>query len=94
VKQRDLFARCSSTSTSDVAWCEAYIAGVIDTLGANRQELNIDAENARFCLGKRSVSLDQARQALGKIIAMKDGFMDNAAGSNSVIATVLAHLCN
>jgi hypothetical protein len=99
VKLRQLAEKCSSTSVSDLAWCDAYIAGVIDTLGANRQSLKEDAENARFCLRKKAVSHLQARQAVGKVITMvqegdgKNLLLDDAA-PNSVIAGVLTHLCD
>jgi Sel1 repeat len=97
VKLRQLAPKCSGTSASDLAWCDAYIAGVIDTLGANRKSLKEDAENARFCLRKKTVSLTQARQAVGKVIAMiqedSNSPLLDAPAPNSVIAGVLTHLC-
>jgi hypothetical protein len=52
VKLRQLAVKCSGGSGSDLASCDAYIAGVIDTLGANRKSLKEDAENTRLCLRK------------------------------------------
>jgi hypothetical protein len=97
VTLRQLALKCSSSSVSDLAWCDAYIAGVIDTLGAQRASLKEDAENVRFCFRKKTVSLLQAREAVGKVIAMVRGGLNtpslDAAASNSVIAGVLVDLC-
>lgn len=102
LKQRELASKCASSNANDLAWCDAYIAGVVDTLGANRKSLNEDAENFRFCLTENAGSLSQFRQAVIK--GMK-GFQEEGAGSaansviaessaaNSVIAGVLVYFC-
>jgi hypothetical protein len=50
LSQRDLLAKCKSTSANDRTWCDAYIAGVVDTHSANREALKYDAGNVRFTL--------------------------------------------
>ena len=92
LKSRQLATKCSSTNSADLAWCDAYIAGVFDTLGANRKNLQGEAEKVRFCLRNKTVSLPQARQAIGKAIPADDESLDQSA-ANSVIAGVLVYLC-
>jgi hypothetical protein len=98
---RRLAEKCTSASANDLAWCEAYIAGVLDTLAGRNDPpsgLANDAQDARLCLREMgNVSLGQARQAVGKIITQmqeeNSPITLNSAASNSVVAGVLVHLC-
>jgi len=96
VNLRQLSDKCTSTGANDLLWCDAYIAGVVDTLGSGRSDLAGDAKEALFCLRKK-VSLRQARQAVSKVINQmqedKDPVLLNSPASNSVIAGILVHLC-
>lgn len=93
---RQLSAKCSSATPSDIAWCEAYIAGVVDTLGS-RRNLSDDAKDTRLCLRNKRVSLRQAREATTKVLAMlqedKNSPMATAPALNSVVAGILTNLC-
>jgi hypothetical protein len=97
VNLRMLSAKCSSASANDLAWCEAYIAGVIDTLGSGRNDLAGDAQDLRLCLRKK-VSLGQVRQVVSKRIALSfEGspppIILNSPATNSVIAAMRVDLC-
>lgn len=96
VNSTALSSKCSSTVPSDLAWCDAYIAGVIDTLGG-RRNLNEDAKDARLCLRDRKLSSLQARdatkQSLAIILEDKNSPLANGPAVGTVIAGLLSHIC-
>jgi hypothetical protein len=95
VKLRQLAARCASTEAVDRAWCDAYIAGVVDTIGSNRR-LQEDQQRAR-CMRGKIVALSQVRSAVMKAIDLaqedKSSPLLDAAAMNSVVAGVIVYLC-
>jgi hypothetical protein len=95
VKLRQLAARCASTEAVDRAWCDAYIAGVADTISSNRP-LQEDQQGAR-CMRGKIVALSQVRSAVMKAIDLiqedKSSPMLDAAAINSVVAGVIVYLC-
>jgi hypothetical protein len=96
VRLRQFATRCASSDAVDRAWCDAYIAGVVDTIGSNRR-LQEDQQAAR-CLRGKLVSLSQVRSAVQKAVDLaqedKNPLMLNAAAMNSVVAGVVVYLCN
>jgi hypothetical protein len=95
VRLRQFATRCESKDAVDRAWCDAYIAGVVDTIASNRS-LKDDQARAR-CLRGMVVSLSQVREGVMKVVSMmeedKSSPLLNAAAMNSVVAGVLVHVC-
>jgi TPR repeat protein len=96
VNAPQLSAKCTSAAAADLAWCDAYIAGVIDTLGG-RRNLDDDAKDARLCFREKKLSNRYAREAVNKALAMtledKSSPIAKSPAVGSVIAGVLVHFC-
>jgi len=96
VRLQQFASKCASQEAIDRAWCEAYIAGVVDTIGSNRR-LQEDQAQAR-CLRKKIVSLSQVREAVMKVVNMmleeKNPVVMKTAAMNSVVAGVIVHVCD
>lgn len=96
ISEQQLYARCFSTKPDDVALCEAYIAGVIDTLGSGRKSLAEDAKDILLCFEKK-ISLRQSREAVMKVMTFfkEDNHppRPNWSAVNNVIAGVLGDVC-
>lgn len=92
---RQLLEKCSQ-GRAGAAWCEAYIAGVIDTLGSGRGDLASDAKDTLLCLSKK-ISLSEAKRSVLQGIAdfSEEGqsTLLSSSAANSVIAGVLVYLC-
>nr|WP_249149332.1 sel1 repeat family protein [Bradyrhizobium manausense] len=91
-----LSTKCSSTAPSELAWCDAYIAGVLDTLGG-RRNLDEDAKDARLCFQGKRVSNRDVREATNKSLRLtledKNSPIAKSPAVGSVIAGVLVYLC-
>lgn len=96
VSAPQLSAKCSSTIAADLAWCDAYIAGVIDTLGG-RRTLDDDAKDARLCFQEKKLSNRNAREVVNKALTMaledKNSPIAKSPAVGSVIAGVLVYFC-
>jgi hypothetical protein len=91
-----LSAKCSSTIAADLAWCDAYIAGVVDTLGG-RRELDHDAKDVRLCFQEKQLSNRTAREAVNKALALaledKNSPMAKGPAVGNVVAGILVYFC-
>jgi len=91
-----LSAKCSSAIAADVAWCDAYIAGVVDTLGGRRQ-LDDDAKDVRLCFQEKQLSNRNAREVVNKTLALaledKSSPVAKGPAVGSVIAGILVYFC-
>jgi len=87
-----LSAKCSSTIAADLAWCDAYIAGVVDTLGGRRQ-LDDDAKDVRLCFQEKQLSNRNAREVVNKALTLtledKNSPIAKSPAVGSVIAGIL-----
>lgn len=96
INMRQLSEKCSSRGSNDRSWCEAYIAGVVDTLTSGRKNLAEDAKEVMLCL-QHLVSLREARESVSKVLDQfnedKNPIILNAPAANSVIAGITVHLC-
>jgi hypothetical protein len=96
VNAPQLSAKCSSTIAADLAWCDAYIAGVVDTLGGRRQ-LDDDAKDVRFCFQEKQLSNRNARKVVNKALALtledKNSPIAKSPAVGSVIAGILVYFC-
>ena len=95
VNLRQFATRCASSDITDNAWCNGYIAGVVDTIGSSRR-LQEDQQNARCLHGKR-VALSQVRAAVMKgisgMLEDKNSILLNSPAMGSVVAGVVVYLC-
>lgn len=91
-----LSAKCSSTIGADLAWCDAYIAGVVDTLGG-RRNLDDDAKDVRLCFQEKQLSNRNAREVVNKALTLtledKNSPIAKSPAVGSVIAGVLVYFC-
>jgi hypothetical protein len=95
---RQLAAKCLYAKGNDLDWCDAYVAGVFDTLGAN-QSLDRQAGNLRYCLSTKAASLAQVREAVANVLMVfkkdkSDDFYLDLPAPNSVLAGLSTVLCH
>jgi hypothetical protein len=90
-----LYTKCNSSSAVDIAWCEAYIAGVIDAYGGSKNHTQ-DAKALSACFEKK-ISLRQSRATVLKVLSemRKDvrSALDHLPGSRTVIAAFSVDIC-
>lgn len=91
-----LASRCSSVDVANLAWCDAYIAGVIDTLGG-RRNLDNDAKNVRLCFSEKKITRQLARDAVNEVLSMtledKSSPVANGPAVGNVVAGILVNFC-
>ena len=96
INASQLSAKCSSTIAADLAWCDAYIAGVVDTLGG-RRSLDADAKDVRLCFQEKQLSNRNAREVVNKALTLtleeKNSPIAKSPAVGSVIAGILVDFC-
>lgn len=96
INATQLSAKCSSSTEADLAWCDAYIAGVVDTLGGRRQ-LDSDAKDVRLCFQEKRLSNRGAREAVNKALALsledKSSPISKTPAVGNVVAGILVYFC-